>query len=87
MPVSVLMRCVPAWDIDLMSAFLAVEPTPEERVERRVAEFMAMWASSKGRSESTAEDFLPHLKAWQPGADLPPDDLALMRTLRGARVN
>jgi len=85
MPVSTLIRCIPAWDLELMNAFLAVEPSPEERIERAIAEFVALWVSSKkspGSEPSSPEDFMPHRKAWDPVIDLPADDLQLMQALR-----
>lgn len=84
-PVSTLMRCVPAWDLELMNAFLSVEPSPEERIERGIAEFTALWVSSKkppGSEPSSPEDFMPYRKAWEPVLDLPDEDLRLMQALR-----
>lgn len=90
MPVSTLIRCVPAWDLELMNAFLAVEPSPVDRLERALANFMAMWSSSKkapGSEPCDPSDFMPHLKAWEQAADLPDEDLKLMQALRRSRAN
>lgn len=84
MPVSTLMRTVPAWDIELMAAFLAVEPAPEERTEHAIAQFIALWAHSK--KDKNAEFMQPHnylqfRKVWDRDAELDSVDLGLMDAL------
>lgn len=85
MPVSTLIRIVPVWDIQLMAAFLSVEPAPEERIEHSIAQLTAMWVRSKqpeGTEPSPPSDFLMFRKAWDPLAELDPNDVGVMNALR-----
>ena len=80
----------PAWEVDLLRAFLEREPAPEERIERLIAHLTAITSNvnrDPNKSDATrVEDLLPHRRAWvkepPPGEDLTSDDLGLRSYLQ-----
>lgn len=80
----------PAWEIDLLRAFLEREPHVEERTERLLAHLTAVTINANrdpNKSDPTQiQDLLPHLRAWAkpppPGTELTADDMGLRSYLQ-----
>lgn len=57
----------PAWEVRLVEQFLAKEPDPAFRQETLLATLLSLYLqvhSKEGATVKSAEDFMPHLKAW-----------------------
>jgi len=57
----------PAWELDLMEHYLAMQPSASDRVEVALATLCAMFANAnRGRNgaEAKVTDFLPYLYPW-----------------------
>jgi hypothetical protein len=72
---AVLFRCRvseiarwPAWELDLVEHYLAIQPAPEERIEIAVASLHHSFATvrrRKGSPEPKLDQFLPYMNPWQ----------------------
>lgn len=65
----------PAAELQLIRAYLAKRPAPEDRIEALIATGQAMWVNSKqarGAEPTSPADFLPFRDPW--AANVQPND-------------